>query len=259
MTDLTARRIGISIVAVALIMVAALALWRTLRTRRPHVDVDRSVYPVAGVDLSSHNGLVDFDSLAHAGIDFAYLKASEGNTFRDHAFALNSVRARRAGLHVGAYHFFRFDCDGATQCANLLEAVEGFDTDLPMAIDLEEWSNPADITTALVRERLDMMVTLLHRHGHRVVIYTNKQGYARFLRGYAGVAGSVDTWICSFTSPPLGHEPWQLWQHSHVGDLPGVGGYVDLNTFNGSRSQWRQWVDSCMSLDNKKAVDNVIR
>ena len=70
-------------------MVGSIAAWRMLRTRQPHVEIDRLAYPVAGVDLSAHNGIVDFDSLASAGINFAYLKASEGISFRDPSFMLN--------------------------------------------------------------------------------------------------------------------------------------------------------------------------
>lgn len=78
-------------------MVGSIAAWRMLRTRQPHVEIDRLAYPVAGVDLSAHNGIVDFDSLAAAGINFAYLKASEGISFRDPSFALNYAKGRRAG------------------------------------------------------------------------------------------------------------------------------------------------------------------
>ena len=78
MKNSTARNIAITIIAATGLMVGSIAAWRMLRTRQPHVEIDRLAYPVAGVDLSAHNGIVDFDSLASAGINFAYLKASEG-------------------------------------------------------------------------------------------------------------------------------------------------------------------------------------
>lgn len=238
-------KIAVAIVAVTGLLVAGLAMWHALRAREPHVDVDRGRYPVVGVDLSAHNGVVDFDSLAAAGIDFVYLKASEGVSFRDRAFVRNYRAARRAGLAVGAYHFFRFDCDGELQSVNFLRAVDGLRPDLPLAVDVEEWRNAPGQTTATVRERLRILVALLRAHGYKVMIYTNKQGHARFVRDGFRSQEDPDVWICSFTTPPLGHEPWRLWQHSHIGRVAGVRGPVDLNTFNGGRTAWEAWVDSC--------------
>lgn len=245
MSDRTAIRIAMAIVVVTGLLVAGLAIWRALRPREPHVDVNRDRYPVRGVDLSAHNGVVDFDSLAAAGIDFVYLKASEGISFRDQAFVRNYEAAHRAGLTVGAYHFFRFDCDGELQSDNFLRAVAGMRLDLPLAVDVEEWLNAPGETTAIIRERLRILVALLRVHGYKVMIYTNKQGHARFVRDGFRSQECPEVWICSFTTPPLGHEPWRLWQHSHIGRLPGVRGPVDMNTFNGSRQAWEAWVDSC--------------
>ncbi|MDE5632527.1 MAG: hypothetical protein K2I54_06955, partial [Muribaculaceae bacterium] len=118
MTDKIARKTAIAIIAATGLLVACMASWRALRAREPHADIDRERYPVTGVDISAHNGAVCFDSLAASGIDFVYLKASEGTSFRDKAFLRNYGAARRAGLAVGSYHFFRFDCDGALQSIN---------------------------------------------------------------------------------------------------------------------------------------------
>ena len=244
MTDRQARYIAIAIVAGTAILVAALALWRMLRVREPHTEVDRELYPIVGIDLSAHNGVVDFDSVAASGIDFAYLKASEGASFRDRTFLLNYTKARRAGLAVGAYHFFRFDRDAESQAYNFLGAIDSLRLDLPLALDVEEWGNAAAQTTDIVRERIRTMTAILNARGYDVIVYTNKQGYARFIHA-DDVAVHPDIWICSFTDPPLAHRPWRLWQHSHIASVPGVHGDVDLNTFNGDRNQWQQWLDSC--------------
>lgn len=243
MKDSTSRIIAICIVSVTAFMVGGLACMRMLRNREPHVELDRTVFPVKGLDISAHNGVPDFDSVRSAGVDFVYLKASEGVTFRDIAYPANYLRASGAGLKVGAYHFFRFDCDGARQAANFLQAIRGTHLDLPLAIDVEESGNPAQIPTELVMERLKSLVVLLRAEGRRVIIYTNKQGHARFVRSLTAEDKETEVWICSFTAPPLGHEKWQLWQHSHIARVPGIKGPVDMNTFNGSRSEWLQWLD----------------
>ena len=246
LSDKGARLIAIAIISVTALLSGGVALWRMLQPRHPHVELDSSRYPVRGLDLSSHNGTPDFDSIAAAGIDFVYLKASEGLTMRDPAFMRNYLAARRAGLAVGAYHFFRFDCDGIGQAVNFLEASEGCDMQLPAAIDIEEWGNPAGVATEVIAERIASMVVMVSSRRGPTVIYTNKNGDARFIRHrYDRLDGTdPELWICSFTDPPLNRRPWRLWQHSHIGAVPGVRGPVDLNTFNGSRQQWLEWLDS---------------
>lgn len=243
MTNRSARNTAIAIVAVTGLLVAVIAACRALRTSERHVDPDRSRYPVAGIDLSAHNGLPDFDSVAAAGISFVYLKASEGEDFLDQAFVRNYICARDAGLAVGAYHFFRFDCDGHRQALNLLRAIEGCRLDMPVAIDIEESGNPASFATDFIISRLEAMVATLRENGTDVMIYTNKNGYGRFYRSiFAGTPDKPGLWICSFTDPPIPRSQWVMWQHSHISRVPGIEGKVDMNTFNGTSDQWRRWL-----------------
>lgn len=238
MTDRQARHTATAIVAATALLVAALCLWRMFTPREPHVEVDRTRYPVCGIDISRHNGTVDFDSVAAAGIEFVYIKASEGTSHRDISYRRNRQGAAEAGLPVGAYHFFRFECDGRRQALNFLSAISGTDPELPLAIDIEEWGNPAEVATDIVVERLIAMRAVLANAGYRTVVYTNKNGYRRFVE-----ADDAELWICSFTEPPLPHGRWRLWQHSHCGSVPGICGEVDLNTFNGTRADFRAWLN----------------
>lgn len=77
--------------------------------RRTPLENIVSRYEVRGIDISAHNGPIDFERIRNEGIDFVFMKASEGSGFKDVAFFDNYRNARKAGLKVGAYHFFRFD------------------------------------------------------------------------------------------------------------------------------------------------------
>ena len=203
---------------------------RILTPGKSHVDVDREMYPVTGVDVSGHNGEVNFDSLAASGVSFVYIKATEGATWRDRYYDKNYKAARAAGLSVGIYHFFRFDVSPALQAQNILSATRGRYINLPVAIDLEEWTNPTDITTDAVVANLRELIATLKLHDIEPIIYTNKNGYGRFVRGNFD---DVPLWICSFTNPPLPERGrWMFWQHSHLGQLPGSDGPIDLSTYN---------------------------
>lgn len=218
------------LIAFTAVAIAAVVGRRIFGAKEPHVELDRAVYPVRGIDISAHNGHIDFSKVAADGIDFVYVKASEGATWRDAMFEQNIRAAADAGLATGAYHFFRFDVEGWRQSVNLLRAVEGYSPNLPLAIDVEEWGNPAEFTTEEIVANLRSLVELLRQNGREPIIYTNKNGYYRFIRGRFD---DVGLWICSFTTPPISDQDrWTIWQHSHQGSVDGIDGKVDLCTFN---------------------------
>lgn len=198
---------------------------------------DRSRFKVVGIDISSHNGDIDFKKVAADGISFAIIKATEGGTFKDKKFIDNHRLAREAGLKVGAYHFFRFDTPGYMQGLNFLNSVRGRELDLPLVIDLEEWANPNSQPTPMVLNRLAEMTDHLEKHGYRVMIYTNKNGFARFVKGRLE---GYPLWICSLVDEPEGFE-WDIWQGTHNGRVAGIDSPVDINAFNGTPDDWSKF------------------
>lgn len=228
---------------VLLALFGAVEYYSQLSSRPRSVVLDESVYPVKGIDLSSHNGDVDFKRLVDDSIDFVMLKATEGTTFQDPKFHANYRKARNAGVKaIGAYHFFRFDTDGEMQAMNFLNSLRGKILDLPAVIDIEEWGNPKHISTEEIVDRLSALISYLNQNGHNVMFYTNKDGYERFLKNRFD---EYPLWICSFSNPPLGEKDdnhWVIWQYSHLGWTEGCDSEVDLNTFNGTRDEWLNWL-----------------
>lgn len=212
-----------------LVLTASLLLWLFTRTPKHHLDVNRDVYPVKGIDISAHNGTVDFRQVAADTVTFVILKATEGTDFCDANFSGNYEAAKEAGLLVGAYHFFRFNSSGSLQALHFLESIDGRPLDLPLAIDVEKWGNPASYDNDSVKARLRDMLAILRAHGYRPMIYTNKHGYDTFIKDSFA---DIPLWICSLSMPPS-IPGWNLWQHSHRGEVRGVPTNVDLNTFNG--------------------------
>lgn len=237
-----AMRLRVIILLMALLIVAVAGLvcayylwWREAVIVSP----DISQYPVRGIDISAHNGVVDFDKVAAVGMEFVLIKATEGATFKDRNFVANYRKAHNAGLKVGAYHFFRFDVGGYMQALNLMHSIRGRQLDLPVAIDVEEWSNPRDHTTHDILTRLQAMINTLEAHGYKVMLYSNKDGFDKFFSRHFA---HYPLWLCSFTGLPEGGN-MRVWQFSHVGRVSGVDGKVDVNTFNGSLEDWRRWLD----------------
>ena len=231
-------RVSLAFVAVsAALACAALWAWRQFKTSPPYVDPER--YPVRGIDVSAHNGMMNLDAATESGIEFIFIKASEGDTFRDANFRINYDKASHAGMKIGAYHFFRFDCDGVSQGMNLRKAIADRPLELGVAIDVEETGNPEGVDSVLIARRLEAMVDYLYLSGYRVTVYSNRQGYYEYVRN--SVPGAK-LWICSFHPVPIAAE-WTFWQFYHHGHVPGIRGEVDLDVFCGSREEWQNFLD----------------
>lgn len=221
------------LVSLMLVLAAILAYNRYITTP-PYVSEE--LYPVRGIDVSAHNGMMNLDAAAAAGMEFVFIKATEGRDFRDANFALNYLKAGHAGMKRGAYHFFRFDSDGIAQAVNLLKALRGRPLELGVAIDIEEHGNPTGIPADSITARLRDMVDFLILNGHRVTFYSNSDGLHKYvLPDYRG----FPTWICSFNESTE-QSDFTYWQYNHRGSVPGIRGDVDLNAFGGSREQWEK-------------------
>src|SRR5690348_641437 len=139
------RRRGIVAAMAALLAFAVLGVFG-IEVLYPHYRPPLYAGERLGIDVSAHQGQVDWAAVAGDGVSSAYLKATEGATFQDPAFATNWRGARAAGLEVGAYHFFTLCRSGQEQARNLLDtlsSVGGVDDQgsLPVVVDLELGGN----------------------------------------------------------------------------------------------------------------------
>ena len=219
-----------------LLVFSAVWAYREYLTTPPYVDEMK--YPVRGIDISRHNGDIDFAKVADSGIEFVFIKASEGVNHRDSLFSRNLERAKRAGLKTGAYHFFRFDREGVDQALNFLEVVGSQPTDLGLVIDVENTGNPEGFPEEEVKKRLTSMVEYMNLLGYRVMIYTNIDGYYDYI---VDTLPGYPLWICRFQENPINAE-WTFWQYDHHGKVNGIKGDVDLNAFCGTREDWERFL-----------------
>lgn len=223
------RRVGflIAIVVTAIVAVCGfIHAYRQYIANSPAMEPDAERYPIRGIDVSAHNGEINFDKVKNAGYEFVLIKTTEGTDFKDAMFINNLRKAREAGLKVGAYHFFRFDTDGYLQALNLLHSIRNRKLDFPIVIDIERFGNPDGHQILIIISRLKAMLLCLEEEGIDVMLYSNKDDYDKFLKGNFD---EYPLWICTFTEPEPGLD-WAIWQYSHRGKIDGIKGNVDLNT-----------------------------
>ena len=171
------------------------------------------------------------------------MKASEGVSHKDKRFERNYKKALNdSEIPLGFYHFFRFNKDGAEQAEFFLETIRGKKYHLPLVIDVEEWGNPLGVKRAKVVENIDKFIEYVKQNkSGRILIYTNESSYDRYIKGNFD---DYDLWICSFNPTPNLNREWIIWQHSHKGKYEWADGWVDINTFNGSRRKWRKYMNN---------------
>ncbi|MDX1986662.1 MAG: GH25 family lysozyme [Candidatus Obscuribacter sp.] len=194
---------------------------------------------LTGVDVSGWQDEVDWQRLKDSGVDYAYLKSTEGRTFVDPTYAVNRQNARKAGVITGAYHFFRPATPVLDQVDNFMKVVGRVESDdLPPALDLEDPSLWRGYSHA---EKLEMVLTWLQevekRTGVRPIIYASPS-FVESVLGSAPELASYKLWLAHYTSAdapslPQPFSDWLMWQYSDKGRLPGVVGNVDLNRFRG--------------------------
>jgi lysozyme len=187
---------------------------------------------VQGVDVSHHQGAIDWRALAAQDIGFAYIKATEGATHVDTRFAANWDEAGAAGLYRGAYHFFTLCQSGARQAANFIAVVPRADGALPAALDMEHMGPCREgPTMSDVVGEMDVWLDLVEAHyGARPLIYTTREFHDAYLRDVTGER----FWIRSIgVRPRFREDDWVIWQHHNKARRRGVQGPVDLNAFRG--------------------------
>ena len=230
------KRGSIRLLLLAVLAAAvALAAWWWFREYRPEHDR----YPVRGIDVSHHQGVIDWAKVAGDDVAFAYLKATEGGDFRDRAFARNWREARDDGIAVGAYHFFTFCRPGTDQAANFLAVVPVEADALPPAVDLEFGGNCGrTLDGATMRRELDAFLAPVERaYGKLALLYVTPE----FLDAYSKQLPARALWRRSILRKPDGAASWHVWQYHNRGRVDGIAGPVDLNVFVDDADAFVRW------------------
>ncbi len=197
-----------------------------------HPDEER--YPVRGIDVSHHQGAIDWPAVAGSGIAFAYIKATEGGDFSDRRFQQNWREASTAGLRIGAYHFFTFCRPGREQAAHFIATVPAEPERLPPAVDLEFGGNCGTGSKRLdVMKELAAFLDIVEAHyGMKALLYATPEFYMAYLANR-----KIDNplWFRSILfEPSYNRQPWTFWQYHNRGRIAGIEGPVDYNVFAGS-------------------------
>lgn len=193
-------------------------------------------YNVHGIDISHHQDNIDWVQLVsnrttQFPIHFVFMKATEGGDHSDHTFSYNFDQARRYGFIRGAYHFFSPKTDPNKQADFFIRTVQLTSGDLPPVLDVETIgeTSPRDLQTA-VKVWLDRVEA---HYGVKPILYTSYKFKNRYLSD--SIFNTYPYWIAHYYVDSVEYKgAWRFWQHTDVGNVPGIKKEVDLNVFNGT-------------------------
>lgn len=204
-------------------------------------------YPVHGIDAARFQKNINWRRARRAGVSFAFVKATEGGDLVDPMFKSHWQGARRAGVPVGAYHFYYFCTPPRVQARWFIRNVPKAKGALPPVLDME-W-NPFSPTckkrppAAQVRREMSIFMRLVELHyGQRPIIYTTPGFYEDNALGQ--LKGEA-FWLRSTAATPAEKYPrqrWLFWQYTSTGLIDGIEGGVDINAFAGTRREWKRWL-----------------
>lgn len=189
-------------------------------------------YPHQGIDVSHHNGEIKWSVIDTSKWKFAFIKATEGDDFKDPKFLYNYLQAKKNGVQVGAYHFFSFCTDARTQAANFIETVPRDATNLPPVIDVEYGGKCLkELSHVQLITRIDSLANYFQNHYQQTpIIYVTPDFYNDHIKGNLK---SLSLWIRNVRGAPKDlSRDWDYWQFANRGEIKGIDGFVDLNVRN---------------------------
>jgi len=195
--------------------------------------VDHPNAKIYGLDLSHHQGDIDWSSVKNAQghpIQFVYIKATEGATYQDPLYAFNFKEAKIHGFNVGSYHYFRTTSTVANQLTNFFNTVrKDHQTLIPM-VDTEDIGS---LSVGAFHDSLALFLAgIKAEYGSKPILYTTQRFYNSFLQNrYTDCRFCIGRYGEN-ESQLLDGNPWTIWQFSESAQVNGIPKPVDLNVLN---------------------------
>jgi len=212
--------LGRFVLIAAALALSGVAAWQY--ATRWHPSVER--YPVQGVDVDASAGAIEWNTVAAAGADFAYVVATRGANQRDPAFEANWRGVDAAGMRRGAVHVYSF-CQPAREQANAFNTFVPADADaLPVAIDIAYDAGCAarPERAALVAD-LRTLAATIEAHMRKPVLLR----VARAVESDYQISAALprNLWATgNFLAPSYAARAWRLWRASDMRRVDGIDG-----------------------------------
>ena len=188
-----------------------------------------------GIDVSEHQGRIDWNAVKASGIDFAILRVGFGAPSWggrvDYQFNRNISECERLGIPYGVYIYsYAFDNQQAADEASMvINCLSGHNPRLPVYYDLEDNSIIANGRQTGIASRAQVFCNRISAAGYEPGIYANLNWFNNILTDSVFKSSSWDHWIAQYNSQCDYTGNYSFWQYKSNGKVPGINGNVDMN------------------------------
>lgn len=193
----------------------------------------------SGIDVSYHQGDIDWEAVASDNIEFAIVRLgfrdyADGNIHADDCFSQNVIGAHGVGIETGAYFFSQATTveEAKEEAEYVCKTLKPYDMTCPIAFDWEpiDGSRSDGVSYETVCECAAAFCKIVEENGYTAAIYFN-HAMANYLNLVK--LDAYEFWLAEYNSYPTYAYAFDLWQYSCTGTVSGITGNVDLDLFFG--------------------------
>ena len=190
---------------------------------------------VMGIDISKHNGNIDWNAVKNSGVQYVILRcgyrgSASGVLVEDQKFKSNIQGATAAGLKVGIYFFSQAvnEVEAVEEASMTLSLIKKYRITYPVYIDVESANGRADgISKAARTSVINAFCQTIRNSGYTPGLYANKNWLTEKIN--TGALGGCKIWLAQYVAAPTYGGRYEMWQYSSRGSIAGIKGNVDLN------------------------------
>ena len=191
-----------------------------------------------GIDVSEHQGDIDWRKVADAGISFAFLRIgyrgyTEGGLYPDTRFETNYYTARANDIQVGVYFYSQAVTvsEALSEAEFVLELLDDRKLDLPVVFDWEfadaDEARTDSISGTLLTSITAAFCSRIEHNGYSAAVYFNKDtGYVHY---DLEELSAYPFWIADYNAMPLFYYAHEYWQYTDAGEIDGISEPVDMD------------------------------
>ena len=192
-----------------------------------------------GVDVSHHQGMIEWDKVKKDGYDFAFLRigyrgyGKEGLIKPDKEFQRNIANAKEAGLKVGVYFFAQAinENEAREEAEFVIQSLSGNEIELPVVYDpesiLDHEARTDGVSGKQFTENTEVFCTMISEAGYQPMIYCNMLWEAFELD--LEKLPDIPIWYADYEPIPQTPYGFEFWQYTNSGNVDGIEGEVDLD------------------------------
>ena len=190
-----------------------------------------------GIDVSSHQGNIDWASVKAAGINFAIIRvgyrgSQTGALVEDSCFKKNIQGATANGINVGVYFFTQAttEAEAVEEASMALTLCSGYNLSYPIFVDTENGSGAARANGLDKGSRTACVAAFcktIANGGRKAGVYASKSWYNNKID--ASAFSNYFIWVAQYNTTCNYKGKYNMWQYSSKGSVPGIKGNVDVN------------------------------